>query len=427
MADDEADYLLKSPRTTNASRVRLVNAVYGAVDQDSASLSVNEEGPLLKYRADLVPGTKSFPTARARLCLVAVFFCYQVCGSSNGPLTSQYFYDRFYPDFFNDTGNVSSLTKSSRSKCDRNSSNPLVQQEALLQKHVSKFMMILSYSGVGPMVVATILLGSMSDVIGRRPLIILSCLSSFFKQIIYDVIMKFDLDLTYCFVGNVVDGMSGSFCTLMLAGFAFTADLTPPEKTRTNAIAIVEFFLQISYLAGQLTVGFLIQNLGYFYASLWPSAFVFMALCISVFFLPETVTHRGKGSIRRCVNPLKYVKNIFAFYVSAGTLKERALFCIAVMVLFLNWTAGMAHTSLLTIYQLGPPFCWLPEQIGMYGAVGTAIKAVTGLFAVHVLQKFLSDPIVIAIGLLSYSSSLVFEGLAQNDVMLYVGKCVSLT
>nr|KAG5699744.1 hypothetical protein BaRGS_014160 [Batillaria attramentaria] len=202
------------------------------------------------------------------------------------------------------------------------------------------------------MVVATILLGSMSDVIGRRPLIILSCLSSFFKQIIYDVIMKFDLDLTYCFVGNVVDGMSGSFCTLMLAGFAFTADLTPPEKTRTNAIAIVEFFLQISYLAGQLTVGFLIQNLGYFYASLWPSAFVFMALCISVFFLPET--------------------------------------------------------------------------IGMYGAVGTAIKAVTGLFAVHVLQKFLSDPIVIAIGLLSYSSSLVFEGLAQNDVMLYVAVVVNL-
>nr|KAG5699745.1 hypothetical protein BaRGS_014161 [Batillaria attramentaria] len=167
------------------------------------------------------------------------------------------------------------------------------------------------------MVVATILLGSMSDVIGRRPLIILSCLSSFVKQIVYDVIMKFDLDLTYCFVRNVVDGMSGSFCTLMLAGFAFTADLTPPEKTRTSAIAVVEFFLQISYLAGQLT-------------------------------------------------------------------------------------------------------------IGVYGAVGTAIKAVTGLFAVHVLQKFFSDPVVIAIGLLSYSSSLVFEGLAQNDVMLYFAVVVNL-
>lgn len=422
---DEKDRLMASPDTRSTSRLRRVMTEANEdSDRDPVSIHDDQNQPLLGNQDDMEPGfhPKPVPASRARVVLHLVFFSYMVCGSSEGPLTSQYFYHRFYPNFFNGTTNDSSAA----SQCERNNSDPLVQNEAELQRQVSKLIMKLNYSGAVPMIVATILLGSLSDVIGRRFLVVFACLASVVKQIVFGVVILFDLDLQFNYLGNVVDGSSGSFCVLLLAGFAITADLTPPGKTRTLGIAVAMFALQLATPAGQLTVGYLIQNAGFFYAALWPITFSVSALIMAVGFLPETLPERRQGDRARCVNPLNYVKNIFVFYVRAGTVRQRVKYSIILMSSFLAWTTELSHDVTLTMYQLGPPFCWVARQIGVYGAVANSVKSVAGLLAVFVLQKFFSDPVLLAIAYVSTASSYLVEGFAKTDFMLYAAVVVSM-
>ena len=62
--------------------------------------------------------------------------------------------------------------------------------------------------------------------------------------------------------------------------------------------------------------------------------------------------------------------------------------------------------------------------MGLYGAVSTAGQTVFGLPAVHLLQKRLSDSLVMAVGLVSTLALFVLTGLASNDLMLYLGELV---
>ena len=238
--------------------------------------------------------------------------------------------------------------------------------------------------------------------------------------------MRLNLPLWLFYVANVVDGLSGSFCTLFLAAFAYTADMTPPDKPRTFGIALAEFSLNIANVASELSVGFLLQNFGFFYGSLFPTAFVAFAVLIAFFALPETVPASQRS--RSCrLNPVKYFKNVSSFYLTEGSLRQRAKFCLLLLVLFLYLGSTMDHEGILTLYQLNLPFCWSAQQVGVYAAVEEAVTAVLSLVAVHVLQKWLSDPVLLLVGMASTATEYVVEGLATTNFMLWAGKAPPLS
>ena len=179
------------------------------------------------------------------------------------PLQTQYFHHRFTPDFFNDTAASQRADSKVLSNCNGNSSSQLARQESALQEHVSHFGLYLSYFSYAPMIIATVILGSMFDVVGRRVLFLFPCVMMFVKQVICLFAMKLDLPLWVFYVANIVDGLSGSFCTAFAAGFAYAADLTPVGKARTLAIVVAESAIYVASVASQLAVGYLLQNNGF--------------------------------------------------------------------------------------------------------------------------------------------------------------------
>ena len=233
--------------------------------------------------------------------------------------------------------------------------------------------------------------------------------------------MRLHLPLWVFFVANVVDGLSGSFCTLFLAAFAYTADLTPPDKPRTFGIALAEFSLNVANVMSELSVGFLLQNFGFFYGSLFPTAFVALAVLIGFFCLPETVP-AAQRTRSGCLNPVRYFKNVSSFYITEGSIRQRAKFCLLLAVLFFYLGASMDHEGILTLYQLNLPFCWSAQQVGLYAAVEEGVTAVMSLVAVHVLQKYVSDPVLLLVGMLSTAIEYVVEALSSTNFMLYAGK-----
>ena len=110
--------------------------------------------------------------------MLAVF---QMNGYSVPTLSAQYFHHRFHSDYFNDT--TDSTANDSSSNCYSNGSSPVERLEAELQERVADLQMYMSYAMIGPMIIATVVLGSMSDFLGRRFLFLLPCSTAFIKQV----------------------------------------------------------------------------------------------------------------------------------------------------------------------------------------------------------------------------------------------------
>ncbi|KAK7089263.1 proton-coupled folate transporter-like [Littorina saxatilis] len=194
---------------------------------------------------------------RARLLSALVLTVYMAAYIGASPLTSQYVYLRLMPDYVNDSSDSDNST-ADLSPCTANASDPRVEAMAELQGAVAEMFLYFSLASTGPMILAAIVMGSYSDVIGRRFLFLVPTVGGLLKIIITAVIIKLELSLNYFYAVNVLEGFSGSFAGLLLATYAYTADLTAPAKSRTLAIAILEACLAIAGAGSDIGVGYLI-------------------------------------------------------------------------------------------------------------------------------------------------------------------------
>lgn len=94
------------------------------------------------------------------------------------------------------------------------------------------------------------LLGSWSDLVGRRPILILSNLGLAIQSLVYLLVMYLKLPVVYFLVGRVLCGLSGDFNVSLAACFSYVVDISN-SRSRTFRVAILEACIGISgMLAG---------------------------------------------------------------------------------------------------------------------------------------------------------------------------------
>lgn len=94
------------------------------------------------------------------------------------------------------------------------------------------------------------LLGSWSDVAGRRPVLLLANMGLALQAVIYLLVMYLRLPMGYFLVARVVCGLSGDINAVLAACFSYVADVSD-RSSRTFRVAILEACLGISgMLAG---------------------------------------------------------------------------------------------------------------------------------------------------------------------------------
>lgn len=333
------------------------------------------------------------------------------------PLMSQYLSNRLGPDYLghNNSGQPDA------GPCNENGSDPRVKEVTELQRRVSREMLLQSLASTVPMTAATLVLGSFSDVIGRKLLFFLPSLLGIFKMVGIFLVFNFSLSMWYLYGICFLEGLSGSFPAILMATFAYTADLTHPSSSRTIAIAVIETALNLAGSAALVGIGYCIRIWGYKSAALLLAALMSVSLLTAVL-LPETVKPpptnqcQAVAAPQRSVsrNPFKYVKHIFAFYVTQGTVKQRVRFLVGLASLALMFIAIMGRSSTDVLYQINRPFCWDSVQVGMFGGAGMLFKSTGSLLAVHFLHSCcgMSDATMAFCSLLSALASFVLYGLA---------------
>ncbi|XP_067682436.1 lysosomal proton-coupled steroid conjugate and bile acid symporter SLC46A3-like [Haliotis asinina] len=342
----------------------------------------------------------------------AVLILFTCANNSSIPLFTQYIHSR-YEDMYSN-GTHSSSTND-QSPCHGNASVEDNDVEVRVQQSTSSEILKLSLCFQLPPVFVNMVVGSYSDHIGRKMLFLLPMLGCTCKYIGFLVVVKFNLNLNFLLIGTLLEGFSGSIFTFILANMAYAADVTKTHATRTFAIVITDCSVSVAMALGQIMTGFLIQKLDYFYPSVIHTTLILLAIAIVIFGITETVKEKEVKEL----SPVVHLKKVFGFYVNKSRDNKRFIFIVCVIVFALLSIGLSGKTTIEILYQLGRPFCWNPVKIGYYGAYSTVFMTVSGIVAIKLGSKCVRVEVIAVIGMFLLVASLILEGLARTDAMLY--------
>jgi len=161
-----------------------------------------------------------------------------------------------------------------------------------VQSLVAKFQLYQSLlSGVFSAVVSPYL-GALSDRVGRKKVIAFCTVGIFCMEIITIIVGTHpgEISVYWILLGNLLDGLCGSFTTSMALSFAYAADCTPPER-RNVAFGYFHGTLFAGIALGPILAGYLIEATGsiivVFYVALGSIVFFFSFVLLLI---PESVS-----------------------------------------------------------------------------------------------------------------------------------------
>ena len=216
------------------------------------------------------------------------------------------------------------------------------------------------------------ILGALSDKIGRKPVLLVSILSSSIGWFIFAGAHS----LLFLFVGRIVDGLAaGNFSTAQSA----MADISKDKKERTSNLGLTGAIFGIGFLLGPL-LGGLLSKVSPTFPFLFVACLALANFILAYFFLPET--NKNLHSDKRIAwNPLTPVISGFK------NLKLRKLY----VTWFFFCAIAMGTNAVFAIYLL-KVFNFGAFESGLFfTGVGVVIAFNQGFALKRFWLKFFSE------------------------------------
>ncbi len=244
------------------------------------------------------------------------------------------------------------------------------------------------------------LLGSLSDQVGRRPVILFSLLGAGLDYFL----LAWAPTLGWFFVGRVIAGMTAANFS---AATAYIADVSPPEKRAANfgliGAAFGLGFIAGPYIGGQL--GAISLRLPFIVAGV-----ITLLNCLyGLIVLPESLAPKNRRKFSWAASsPLASLR---------GLRRNRLILGLAVAVFLLN-VAHYVYQSVWVLYT-GYRYGWGPREVAnSLVVVGIMSVIVQGFLARKVLPRW-GERKTILVGFLVMAVEMVGFGLAAEPWQIY--------
>ncbi|XP_012939425.1 proton-coupled folate transporter [Aplysia californica] len=290
--------------------------------------------------------------------------------------------------------------------CGNLTTDPVVMQADELESEASDLNLNYSYALSGPALIICLFFGGFSDTFGRRPLLIISTLGGLIRMILNMVIVKFNLPLWVFYIGSAVDGLSGSFYTMLLAIFSSIADVNPEKTSRVFWIAVLTAAMACDTSIFSIVTGFLIDSQGFFSPSILCAGATAVAFLGSLFLFPETFPVTEK---RAPFSVFGNIKRISGFFLFTGTIRKKLTFALCMAIFFFSVMNVLGLNKIDPLYQLHEPFCWTSLEIGIYLGARLAGQFLLGLVLLRLLQLCIKVELIALLGAFLQAGSYVVE------------------
>ncbi|XP_064632924.1 lysosomal proton-coupled steroid conjugate and bile acid symporter SLC46A3-like [Lineus longissimus] len=346
-----------------------------------------------------------------------VFFMFSIAMIGSVPVVEQYLYARFseqFPILSNVTHDNASETINGTGPCSHvNKSDPYYEATQAVQAETSKWMMYLQVLPSLLSVFTTLIYGAYSDGVGRRVALLIPCASTTVKFVLNCFIIYFNFPV-YCFlIGQVFDGLGGSFATLTSAVFAYIADITRPDQ-RGMRLTIAETCLTLAMAISQLGLGYFIKATGFFWPYLTLTLVLILNMIYLIFFVPETVVPNKKRSF----SVFRSLKQTYRSFTEKDNSRNIKLFLLTLAVMLYTFPLQSRFT-LQILFTMNIPLCWSSVEVGIYQAVGALAIQFGGLVGLKILKMFGMPEIWIAVvGSVSLIASNLVNAWAEDLLLM---------
>ncbi|XP_048585472.1 proton-coupled folate transporter isoform X2 [Nematostella vectensis] len=268
-----------------------------------------------------------------------------------------------------------------------------------------------------PSVVMSLLIGSWTDSRGRRPALFLPALGSTLESIVVILVMYFEWPIYVLFVGASLNGLCGSFTTIIMGTMAYIADTTH-EDQRSLRLAILEFMVFFGAMVSQLTSGLWIEK----YSFIIPYWFILSCLSLSCILVIAIVPESRPPDViqnKTAFCSCRSLQNVYKVYMTPREGGRRNLFLLTlssgVTNLILQGVAGV-----IVLFVLHTPLCFSPKLVGYLSALRYLSIGVGAVLGIKVLGRWLSVINISRVGMLSTMASYILFGFSTKIFIVFL-------
>ncbi|KAK9476467.1 major facilitator superfamily domain-containing protein [Lipomyces japonicus] len=329
-------------------------------------------------------------------------------------------------------------------------------QSAIVHSKVARFNMWLGFIQSSLAAIVSPRLGSLSDRIGRKPILLLFLASQAVSSIVIIIAAESHSVDAYkwLFVSSIVDGLTGSIQTILLISHAYTADCTNAAN-RARGFGLIRACFFAGITIGPAIGGFVIERTSKILLIFYVNLVVLAGIVLYIFvILPESLPAHRRHEVRqevlpsltdRAGPPLSFKQNLSKFnffkplrvlWPSDGTrfiIKKNIVLLAGVDAIIMGVAMGTALTVLLYAeFKFG----WTTVQTGYFISFASIFRVLSMLVVLpgvtwlykrrqgHVHSEVGpadSELFLIRFGLLLEMSTYVSLGFAWNGILFAFG------
>ena len=271
-----------------------------------------------------------------------------------------------------------------------------------LQQNVNHFNMYSEIVFLGLSVLIAFILGPLSDIIGRKPIMIIVCVGIVLTAAMQFVVIQFKLPVQYYLLCSVFFGGFGGYGTMMAVVLAIMCDVTP-SKAYAIRIGIVEACIAFAKATSSLACNnwSQISNCSFFQPASWLMIVISALTLLCVVIMPETLCKERRENYRqqqskgfeKIINGVKlYTQPHFLGWNNYWQLYAATLvLCLA--------SLGVGGSNQIINYFLhNKPLEWSYDKVGIYGVLYAGSMGITLVIIL---------PILVLLGLTSHCICLI--------------------
>ena len=175
-------------------------------------------------------------------------------------------------------------------------------------------------------------------------------------------------------MGEVLEGITGSPATFFIAIHAHVADTTTHAQ-RAKYMLIVEIAGGLGSLMASISVGYMIDTLGYNAPLSVSLSMLTIVLFYCIFLIPETITIEGHVPFFTIVHFKQAFLPLTKRYHKWDSIKRWSVLG-GMITMLLYMFASYGGGEMVTYYVLNPPLCWSHTLLGYYRATRFALQSV---------------------------------------------------